>query len=465
MIASPMTLVLSPFLLAAFVLGGVSKRRPRKSVVPSPPGEIVMLAVSEVFRDPRIEREARALAAAGFQIKILYPEYWSTALRPVALDWGPGISFVALPEYFGAYVYGFPYLLGFNLLRRAMRERPFAFHAHDLRTSIVALAAARMTNAHCVCDFHEWYSENVTWSEREGRYAPHPRHIRWIFALGERVVLRRASAVVTVCESIADALRAQSGGRRDVTVVRNVPDLGSRNATSSTAPLRSQLSLKANTFVVLYQGGTGPIRLLEPVIEAVRLVPGVVLVIRGPGIEHSAAAYRTLAQSLGIEDRVFCLEPVPSAEVVDAARDADVGLYTVENLCKNFYYALPNKLFEYLAAGLPVLTANYPEAARIVERYRVGLTFDPYSPPSIAAAINTLARNPALKASMKANARTALEDMGADTEWDRLVSLYDDLRANSASPEASATERGDWPVLDELRAGRAPRRVPSRARH
>jgi glycosyltransferase involved in cell wall biosynthesis len=411
-----------------------------------------MLAVSEVFRDPRVEHEARALAGAGFHVKILYPEYWSEALGPISLNWGPGIVFVPLPGHFGAYVSRFPYLLGFNLLRRALRERPFAFHAHDLRTAIVALAAARIRHAHCVCDFHEWYSENVTWLERERRYAPHPPHIRWTFALAERVVLRRASAVVTVCESIAEELRAQSNGRCDVTVIRNMPQFGSVPEASVKPSLRAQLGLKAETFVILYQGGTGPVRLLEPVIEALGLVPEAILVIRGPGIDQSRTVYQELARSIGVDDRLFCLDPVPSSEVVEAARDADVGVYTVQNLCRNFYYALPNKLFEYLAAGLPVLTAHYPEPARIVEQYGVGLTFDPNSRESIAAAIKTLVRDPALRACMRANTQPAMDAMRADTEWSRLVSLYDGLRVNQAAIRRPAAGGDDGPRSSSLRA-------------
>jgi glycosyltransferase involved in cell wall biosynthesis len=428
--ASPTTLLLLPFLLGVFVMGAVSKRRAKQSAANQERGEIVMLAVSEVFRDPRVEREARALAAAGYQVKILYPDVFSGSYHLAPLDWGPRIAFAPLPEHIGYYVARFPYLLGFGYLRRALAEKPFAFHAHDLSTSLVALAAARFHNVHCVCDFHEWYSENVTWVEREHRYVPHSRIVRWIFATAERIVLRRASSVVTVCDSIADELRRQSRRRCEIVVIRNIPYLDSPSRGNPSVSLRSHLGLARDAFIVLYQGGTGPTRLLEPVIEAIQLVPGAVLVIRGPGIEHYGDHYCALARSLGIADRVFCLKPVLPNDVVHAARGADAGIWSLPNMCRNFYYALPNKLFEYLAAGLPVLIANYPEVARVVTRYEVGLTFEPYSPESIAAAIDALACNPGLQARMRANTLTALEDMRASKEWGKLVLLYDELRTD-----------------------------------
>jgi glycosyltransferase involved in cell wall biosynthesis len=154
---------------------------------------------------------------------------------------------------------------------------------------------------------------------------------------------------------------------------------------------------------------------------------------------------------------------------VAAARGADVGIWTLPNLCKSFYYALPNKLFEYLAAGLPVLTANYPEAARIVERYEVGITFDAYSPESIAAAIDVLAHNPSLRTRMRANARAALRDMRASSEWNQLVSLYDGLRTGWP-PVASPAAEADGPPSSSFVSPADPaaqqvrERVPTEAR-
>ena len=116
----------------------------------------------------------------------------------------------------------------------------------------------------------------------------------------------------------------------------------------------------------------GPSRCLEPIIEAVGRVPGVALVIRGAEVRHREPAYRHLARSVGAEDRVY-LDPVPSNRVVAEASTANAGIWALKDLCLNFRCALPNKLFEYLAAGIPLLAADLPEARRLVEGYRVGL--------------------------------------------------------------------------------------------
>jgi glycosyltransferase involved in cell wall biosynthesis len=89
--------------------------------------------------------------------------------------------------------------------------------------------------------------------------------------------------------------------------------------------------------------------------------------------------------------------------------------------------ALPNKIFEYLAAGVPVLSANYPEARRIVEQNSVGLIFDPYDPVSIAGAIKQLMADSSLRQSFRENASIALANLDADAEWQKLVKIYDAL--------------------------------------
>ncbi len=404
---------------------------------PARPGgsslQIVMLVISEVWQDPRVEREARALAAVGYKVKILYPDFFSEPLNLPPLNWGPGITFRPLPGYYHSFVHQFPYLFGREFLDAACEEGPFAFHAHDLCTSLIALAAARNKNAHCVCDFHEWYSENVTWNPRKNAYGPHPWLKKVIYKLAELVVMHRASAIVTVCDSIANDLN--SGAylvRRKIEVIRNIPPI-TLAEPAVRHDLHKEIGASDGSFIVLWQGGVGPTRLLEPIVEAFEHIPRGVLVIRGPAIERFRADYLELARARGAEGRVFCLPPVPSAEVVAAAGSASAGVWSLPKLCKNFYYALPNKMFEYLAAGLPILGADFPEVRRIVQRYEVGLCFDPYDPKSIAKQVNRMIDDPELVKRFRANVPAALTDMRADREWERLVELYRRLEAGQAA--------------------------------
>ena len=390
---------------------------------------IVMLVVSVLRIDPRVEREARALAARGWQVRIVAPDISNPPHSQQPLDWGPNIEFKLVPPSGAQYVMQPPWLIGDEMYEAAIAAEPFAYHCHDLNTAVIGLRAARHVGARWVCDFHEWSSENVTWDRGKAMWVPPgPRH-RLLLRWAETLAIRFADEVITVNELIAHELDTLGGGRSGgVRVVRNIPSLSTR-PTRPYPPLKEQLGIPPERFVVLYQGGTGPTRLLEPVIEALSLAPKATLVIRGPSLDLFGEGYRQTALRFGVQERLILADPVPSRDVVAAGRGADAGLWTLPNLSKNFYYALPNKIFEYLASGLPLLVANFPEPKRIVESQEVGLPFDPYDAKSIASQINRLIDDPALTEGFRARVPIALSAMNADTELVRFADIYDELRA------------------------------------
>ncbi|WP_375775718.1 glycosyltransferase family 4 protein [Bradyrhizobium sp. ma5] len=399
--------------------------------------DVVMLVVSDLRVDPRVEREARALGAAGYDVTVICPEPSKGAGASFNLDWGPHVHIQYADWTAATFMSEQPGYLADQLYLEAVKSKPFAFHAHDLSTAYAAMAAAKCRGAHLVVDFHEWFSENVHWSAGQSAWAPYPAE--WKRALQELEVrcLNEASATITVCDSIADAMETELGGSRPV-VVRNIPDIAV-TPSREYPPLKQQLGLPDSTFVLLWQGGTGPTRLIEPIIESLAHAPDCIFVIRGPALDLFGPDYLALAQRAGVEGRVVLAPPVPSKDVVAAARGADAGIWTLPALCRNFTFALPNKIFEYLAADLPVLVAHYPEAKRLVVENEVGLTFDPYDPRSIAESINRLVQDERLRANFGANTRKTLATLDARSEWQKVVSIYDSL--SSSTPPHSGSRQ------------------------
>lgn len=387
--------------------------------------DVVMLVVSDLRIDPRVEREARALASAGYAVTVICPEPSDGAGLTYNLDWGPGASIKYVHWTCASFMNEQP---GYNadlLYWEAVKLKPFAFHSHDLSTAYAALAAAKFTGAHLVVDFHEWFSENVHWDPKLLDTVPYPQDWKRDLQKLETRCLTEASATITVCDSIADGMASELGGNRPL-VVRNIPNIQAI-PTKEYPSLKRQLGLPESSFVLLWQGGTGPTRLIEPIIEALAHAPDCTFVVRGPSLDLFGEGYKALARRVGAEDRLILLPPVPSRDVVAAARGADAGIWTLPALCRNFTYALPNKIFEYMAADLPVLAANYPEALRLVSENEIGLTFDPYDPYSIADSINRLISDPALGVKFRANTKLALGKIDAGREWEKLVKLYDSL--------------------------------------
>ena len=293
------------------------------------------------------------------------------------------------------------------------------------------MALGYETGAYVVADFHEWTSENIYWNDDARRWEPYPVERKTELQEMEARMMYEASAVITVCDSIAQELESQyPAGSKKVHIIRNVPPL--ERSDSFYPSLRDSLGVGDDQIILLWQGGTGPTRLLEPVIQALEFAPNVVFAIRGPFLDVFGEGYRKLAEESGVGDRLHLLPPVKSADVVAAAKGADIGIWTLPNLSKNFYYALPNKIFEYLAAGLPLVCANFPEARAIVETFTVGETFDPYSPASIGEALVKLCDSNA-RNRCAANVAPALSALQADQEWSKLVKLYDAMGAESST--------------------------------
>jgi glycosyltransferase involved in cell wall biosynthesis len=387
---------------------------------------IVMLVVSDLRIDPRVEREARALASAGYRVTVICPEPTQGAHPDLTLDWGPGVEIDFCHWSAAGFVTRRPGYLAAALFERAVKHRAFAFHAHDLSTTFAARAAARLTGAHFVADFHEWWSENVHWDAAAGSHREYSGEWKAELQALERCCLRDASVAITVCDSIADAMSTELGDGRKLEVIRNIPNLATQ-PTRHYEPLKKQLGIADSKFVLLWQGGTGPTRLIEPIIEALAFAPDCTFVIRGPSLDIFGEGYRAVAARAGVGDRLILTPPVPSRDVVSAGRGADLGVWTLPKLCRNFTFALPNKIFEYMAAGLPVIVADYPEARRVIEKCGVGLTFDPYNPRSIASAINHMIANKSYRQAGADNSIRALDSLSGLNEGRKLADIYDRL--------------------------------------
>jgi glycosyltransferase involved in cell wall biosynthesis len=387
----------------------------------APGRHVIMLVVSDVSHDPRLRHSALALAGAGYAVTIIAPH--QAGIVTQLPDWGTSVAFEMLPWQAGAFSSAFPGFVGTALCAAALRHAPFAFYAHDLTTGLAACAAARNSGAHLIVDFHEWMSQTA-FVDHGGRCLPISHRLsrarRWL----ENKLLREASACITVCQPIVDAMALQAKTKPPY-LIRNMPDFGSVVAPQPS--LRTTLGLGDEQTLILYQGGIGPTRNLGPVIRALAHAPACVLAIRGRGLDVYGAHYAGIARAVGAADRLRLLPAVQPEAVVAACHGADVGLYTVLGICRNAILAAPNKVFEYLAAGLPVLAADYPGVSPVISDHQVGLVFDPDNPVAIGAAMSRMAEDRGFRQACAARARAALATFQGADEWAKLVSIVDEL--------------------------------------
>lgn len=294
------------------------------------------------------------------------------------------------------------------------RFRPDVVHANDGNTLPPAVALRLLVRCRIVYDSHElWTRRNVL---RRRWLAPH------VEALIERIGVRRAHGVITVSDSIATWLQRRYRLRRDVVVVRNIPHRQGPVPTPAQGRLRALAGLTPAQQVIAYCGGLAPGRGLEETIDALAQLPETMhLVLLGWGGAGYVASLQQRAQQRQVADRVHIIPPVPSAEVPTTLADADAAVVLVRPVCLSYRYALPNKLFESIHAGLPIVAGDLPDIAAVVRGTGVGEVFDVEDPAALAAAVRSVIDG---AAGYRTAARRAAEELDWRREADRLVRLH-----------------------------------------
>ena len=286
------------------------------------------------------------------------------------------------------------------------------FHAHDLNTLPVAAALSRRTGGRLIYDAHELYPDISTLSRLESR----------IWRLVERRLIRRADRVLTVCDSIADVLARRYGVSRP-TVVLNCPlRLPPSPTRDGVDPLRGPLGLAPDVPVVLYQGGFSPNRGLGTLVLSARLLRAGVVVLMGWG--SLEAELRTAIETEGLEERIMLLPPVPQSDVVLACTHATLGVIPYEPRGLNNLFSTPNKLFDFMAAGVPLVGTQMPELTRFIVGCDIGVTVPSGDVARLASGIQDLLDHPARRLLMRENALAASRRYCWDEEQRALLDVY-----------------------------------------
>ena len=241
--------------------------------------------------------------------------------------------------------------------------------------------------------------------------------VRWVIARAEKRWARRADRVVTVNEPYAEVMASRFGVTKPLVVM----NCSYRFTPSEPGERRfhEHLGLPASTRVVLYQGGFSLDRGIEQLFEAIRSIDDATLVLMGYGLQE--AAYREQAASLELRDRVRIMPAVPPAELLSWVASADVVAMPIQPTTLNHRLTTPNKLFEAMAAGVPVVASDLPGMAPIVRETGAGLVVDPTDPAAIAAACREI-----LDASLEERAawhRRALDAAHGTYNWERQVDI------------------------------------------
>ncbi|HET9757651.1 MAG TPA: glycosyltransferase [Candidatus Limnocylindrales bacterium] len=294
------------------------------------------------------------------------------------------------------------------------------YHGHDLTALPAALGAAARAEAAVVYDSHELFVE----AAEEARQ---PWWVKRVIATYEKRLIRRVAAIVTVNGGIAQELHRRYGGPSPV-VVHNAPP---RQAPPEPRPdlLRHAAGIPTDAPVVLYHGGFQTGRGLEILAEAFQepVLRRAHLVYLGYG--SAQPMLERIASDPRFGGRIHVLPRVPPDVLLDWVASADLAAMIIQPTTLNHRLSSPNKLFEAMAVGVPVVASDLPVMAAIVRATRCGLVVDPTDAQAIAAACaEILDASPDAASAWRRRALAAAHDC---YNWEResagLLTLYERL--------------------------------------
>jgi glycosyltransferase involved in cell wall biosynthesis len=287
--------------------------------------------------------------------------------------------------------------------RQALAAAPAAdvYHGMAYMGVSVALALGKRHRARVVYDSRDIYMVAANLARLRGP-------IKAILTRLERSWARAADRVFTVNQPYATELARRFGVAMPVIVM----NCSYRFAPPDPTPRRfhERLGLDPETRVVLYQGGFSVGRGVEQLIEAVRRVPGCVLVVMGYGALE--ADFRAAAALPENEGKVHILPAVPPTELLEWVASADAIGVLFQHDTHNNYLSTPNKFLEAMAAGVPSVCSDHPGMGPIARETGCGIPVKPDDIDAIAAAIRTIVEAPpAERAQMRARALAAAHDI------------------------------------------------------
>jgi glycosyltransferase involved in cell wall biosynthesis len=307
------------------------------------------------------------------------------------------------------------------------------YHGHDLTGVGPAWWFARRHRARLVYDSHELYPES-------GRAAVAPRFTRQVLTALDRRFMHRADAVLTVNRSIAAEMARRYRIEPPVAVM-NCPERWRPDdpepPTFDHFRETARLPIAPGTPIIIYQGGFRPHRGIEQIVAALlepelRDVAGVFL-----GYGPQRAWISAQAARPDLTGRLFVVDAVPPDVLLEWTASADVTLSPIQRSTLNHWVSSPNKVFESLAAGVPIVASDFPEMARIIADTGAGVVCDPADPRAIArATAGILGIDPAERAALRRRCRAAaLDRYNWETEAGHLLATYAVL---VGTPEAGA---------------------------
>ena len=364
--------------------------------------KVIVSVSSDLVTDNRVHRTCSVLHDLGMDVLLIGRK---KKLSPILMDRAYQTKRLQLSFEKGPLFY---MELNLRLFFILLFKRKHLLYANDLDTLLPNFLTSKLCGTKIIYDSHELFTE-----------APeliHRKKVQRIWLKIEQFIFPSLSHIITVNDSIAKSYKDLYA--KDLVVVRNIPSTFHISALQS----KHELGIPTSDFLVIIQGsGLNVDRGIEEAVLAMKELEGVTLMLVGDG--DVMPIVKDLIQTHRLDEKVKIYGRRPYLEMMQFTVHADLGLTLDKPLSKNYEFSLPNKVFDYMHAGTPLLASKLVEIERVITKHQIGSILPEVSPASIAFSINELKNNPEILAKQKEACLIAAKTENWENEQNKLISL------------------------------------------
>ena len=291
----------------------------------------------------------------------------------------------------------------------APMKRAIVSVINDLDTILPNYIISRLKGSKMLFDSHEYFTETPE--------LVHRPKVQKVWKRIEGYVVPKLDEMITVCDSIADLFREKYGVKCHV--IRNIPP---RKALPPKGD-KTELGLPTDKHLLILQGsGINIQRGAEELVQSMALLDDCYLMIIGGG--DVLPLLKQMVEDLKISDRVRFFPRMPYQQMMAYTQLAELGFCLDKDTNLNYRFSLPNKLFDFIQAGVPIVASHLTEIEKIIRQYDLGLFIENHEPATVAATIREALSDEARREQWQRNLAVAARDLCWENEEQKLLEIY-----------------------------------------
>lgn len=367
---------------------------------------VYVSVINDLSHDQRVHKVCTVLHEKGFKVTLVGRQLPDS--QPIIRAYQTKRMKMLFKK--GAFFYAFFNVRLFFLL---LFSKTDILHSNDLDTLLANYLVSKIKRVPLIYDSHEYFTG-----------VPEIQNRKWVkkvWTTIEKWIFPKLKFVFTVNESIADLYKQQY--KVNVWVMRNIPSMKNIQLLKS----KEELNLPKDRKIIILQGaGINVDRGAEELLEAVSLMNNCLLVIAGSGDVIEQLKLRSQKEDLS--NKVRFTGKLPYEEMMQYTMLSDVGVTLDKPNNTNYELSLPNKLFDYIKAGIPILSSNLIEIKKVIQTYQIGAIIIDHNPLTIKNGLEEILNDETKRLQYVENSKKASKQLSWENEVLELVQVYDKIK-------------------------------------